>query len=184
MGYYAKDGSYVRDDSDIKFQEVMNESQGQEFDRKQRVIAQGEAYEAEQKRNVEAKRLQDSEIRSEAFRAINEDAIRKSKQREEELIQQQKKNNLKQYGVDYNLRNPKNLDERRQRANFWRINNNFRLLVDTVIGKNYMFGKLWDQYSNAKTDEERQQIVEKMEKLYPTREMAVRNVERQTGYRR
>lgn len=184
MGYYAKDGSYVRDDSDTKFAEVMNESQGQEFDRGQRVIAQAEAYEAQQKRNKEAEREQIAEIRSESFDAWNRGAERVAAQREKELAEQRRQANLDRYGVDYSLRNPKDLSERRSRANFWRLNNNFRLLVDTVIGKNYRFGKLWDQYSKAETEEQRKEIVEKMEKLYPTREFAIRAVEKKTGYRR
>lgn len=184
VGYFAKDGSYVRDDSDTKFAEVMNESQGQEFERKQMITAQAEAYEREQKREAEARRTQEAEMRYEAFQAENRRAAMARQQVEKELIQKQKQENLNRYGVDYSLRNPKDLDERRRRANFWRINNNFRLLVDTVIGKNYRFGKLWEQYSTAKTDEERQQIVEKMEKMYPTREFAVRSVEKRTGYHR
>lgn len=184
MGYYAKDGGYVRDDSDIKFAETRTETQGQEFERHQRIIAQAEAYEAQEKRNTEAVRSQVAEIKYEAMQAENRRAEQASKEREERLEKERRQENIRRYGVDYDLRHPENLDERRKRANFWRINNNFKLLVDTVIGKNYRFGKLWDAYSKAQTEEERQQIVEKMEKMYPTSEMGIRGVEKKTGYRR
>lgn len=184
MGYYAKDGSYVRDDSDIKFAEVMNESQGQQFERKQRIIAQAEAYEAKEKRNREANRALMAEIEAEALHAESERARKNMQELNQRIEQERKEKNRRQYGVDYSLRNPKDLSERRARANFWRLNNNFKLLVDTVVGKNQKFGKLWDQYSKAQTDEERLKIVEKMEKMYPTHELAIRNVERKTGYRK
>lgn len=184
MGYYAKDGSYVRDDSDITFAETRTETQGQEFERHQRIIAQAEAYEAQEKRNREAERQMISDIKYETFQAENRRAAENRKKMEEELVQQRRQENKRRYGVDYSLRHPENLDERRLRANFWRLNNNFKLLVDTVIGKNQRFSKLWDAYSKAQTEEERQQIVEKMEKMYPTREMSVRGVEKKTGYRR
>ena len=38
MGYWAKDGSYTYDDNDIQSMESMNESQGQRYDRLQRVV--------------------------------------------------------------------------------------------------------------------------------------------------
>ena len=43
---------------------------------------------------------------------------------------------------------------------------------------------LWDQFAKAKSEEERRIIVEKMEKMYPTREFAIRSVEKKTGYRK
>lgn len=184
MGYYAKDGSYVRDDSDIKVAEAMNETQGQEFERGQRAIAHAEAYEAEEKRRREAERAFASQVRYESFQAEQEKARKRSQQLEQQMKEEEEQANLSRYGVNYSLRNPNSLDERRARANFWRLNNNFRLLVDTVVGKNQKFSKLWDQYSKATTDEERLAIVTKMEKMYPTTELAVRNIERKTGYRR
>lgn len=184
MGYYAKDGSYVRDDSDIKFAETRTETQGQAFDRAQRVIAQAEAYEEQEKRAKEAERQMIADMRYESFQAENRRAVEARREAEAKLERERKQRYMRQYGVDYDMRNPENLDDRRRRANYWRINNNFTLLVDTVIGKNQRFGKLWDAYSAAQTEEERQKIVEKMERLYPTRELAVRGVEKKTGYRR
>lgn len=61
MGYWAKDGSYQYDESDIQLREAMNETQGQRYDRLNRNISnkplftekeqeQREAYEAAKKR--------------------------------------------------------------------------------------------------------------------------------------
>ena len=180
MGYYAKDGSYVRDDSDIRFAEVMNESQGQAFDREQRVTAQAEAYEAEEKRRKEAERQYGADLKYQMFINRNREAA----ETKERIAEERKQENERRYGVSFSLRNPQSLDERKSRANFWRLNNNFTFFLGVVTGKELRFGKLWDKYNAAKTDEERRQIVEKMEKMYPTRESAIRAVERKTGYRR
>ena len=184
MGYWAKDGAYVHDDDDIRSAEAMNESQGQAFDRFQRATAQAEAYEAEQKRKAEAEKDFQAQVNYERWVYENEQAKKNFSAMEEARKQQRKQENLDRYGVSYDLRNPKDLSERRSRANFWRLNNDFRLFFDIVIGKDKRFGNLWDRYEKAQTDEERLEIVEKMEKLYPTRESAVQSVERKTGYRK
>ena len=41
MGYWAKDGAYQYDESDIQAREAMNETQGQRYDREQRIIRDG-----------------------------------------------------------------------------------------------------------------------------------------------
>lgn len=184
MGYWAKDGSYVRDDDDIRFAETMNETKGQKFDREQRSIAHTRAYEQEQKRKEEAAR----DFWAEYDRQQRENAYEQMKKRQTAAEKAQRNREIQQnnrrYGTDFDLRNPKDLEERRSRANFWSHNNNFRLLCDIIIGKNKKFSMLWDQFAKAKSEEERRIIVEKMEKMYPTREFAIRSVEKKTGYRK
>ena len=180
MGYWAKDGSYTRDDSDLELTEAMNESQGAKFDREQRVIAQMEAYEAEEKRKREADRAFGAQVVRDMYERDHQRAMKL----EEERIEREKENNRDRFGISIDLRNPKTLAERRDRANFWKNNSLFAYWVGRITGKNKKFNDLQTQYNKAKTDEERLQIVEEMEKMYPTRESAVRHVERQNGYRR
>ena len=140
--------------------------------------------EIEQKRKEEAAR----DFWAEYDRQQRENAYEQMKKRQTAAEKAQRNREIQQnnrrYGTDFDLRNPKDLEERRSRANFWSHNNNFRLLCDIIIGKNKKFSMLWDQFAKAKSEEERRIIVEKMEKMYPTREFAIRSVEKKTGYRK
>ena len=64
--------------------------------------------------------------------------------------------------------NPKSLDDRRARANYWRLNNQFQLVMDTINGKQHKFMKLWDEYNNTNDVVRKEEIVQIMEMMYPT----------------
>lgn len=184
MGYWAKDGSYVRDESDIKSAESMNETQGQYHNRVQAGIAYSEAYQKEQQRKQQAER---------EFAAQWQEENRKFERQQTEKInkatakadQEQKEwENKERYGVPYNLRNPETLEDRRNRANFWRTNSKFKLILDKITKKDEKFHNLWQQYAMSKSEEERLKIVEQMEKMYPTKESAIRAAEKKAGFRK
>lgn len=64
---------------------------------------------------------------------------------------------------------PKNLAERRSRANYWRGRTKWHALVETVTLKNKKFSKLWNDFNKAAGDEQRQEeIINEMEKMFPT----------------
>ena len=86
--------------------------------------------------------------------------------------------NLQQYGVEFNLRNPKELEDRRSRANYWRTQNKFHILLNKINGKSKKFNDLWIKYSISKSEEERLKIVEEMERMFPTKESAIRRAEK------
>ena len=57
MGYWAKDGSYQRDDSDIQTIEAMNETYGQRYDRLNiTVINSGSPFTQEEAQSKEDRR--------------------------------------------------------------------------------------------------------------------------------
>lgn len=182
MGYWAKDGAYVHDDDDARA--MMHESDGDRWDRLNRMSERAKEEEARRKARQERER----EERAENKRALMEAEFERNRKYSEELERhreaKKKSENLARYGVEYDLRHPETLSDRRSRANFWRIQNNWSVLKNAINGKSKKFSALWDKYSEAKTDEERLQLVEKMEKLFPTKERNIRKVEKNEGWHR
>ena len=184
MGYWAKDGSYVYDENDIKHAESMNETQGQYYERVQAGITHAEAYAEEQQRKAQVER--DFAAQSiQEDRLYEKEAALKIKESINSINEANRRwENQKRYGVDFDLRSPATLEERRDRANLWRCNNVFGLFVDKISKKEQKFHALWQQYAVAKSEEERLQIVEQMEKMYPTTEALIRAEEKKAGYRK
>ena len=79
------------------------------------------------------------------------------------------------------LRRPRDLNDRRFRANYWRCNSKFTSVVDKITGKDKKFYSLWERYSHAETEEEKRGIVEKMEKMYPTTKGRLKSAAKQEG---
>ena len=71
--------------------------------------------------------------------------------------------NLPKFVVD-----PQTLSDRRARANYWRQSSNFKIAIDTLTGKTHKFNKLWEEFSKTKDVARQQEIIEQMEKMYPT----------------
>lgn len=83
----------------------------------------------------------------------------------------QEQENLSRYGVSFDLGNPKSLEDRMLRANYWRIENGWKTLVNYVNGKSKKYYALLDQFARAKTESERAVIIEQMEKMFPTKKV-------------
>lgn len=175
MGYYAKDGSYVRDAGDM----VTRETQGQAFEREQRAIEEARQFDRENQEKYDSQKAFEWEVRQNDIYQRQEEAeqykVESDRLRREEEVRQ----NLKRYGTEFDLRNPKDLGDRIARANYWRIQSGWHTLKNVLNGKSKKFMELDSQLRKARTEEERLVIVESMEKLFPTREGAVKRVENQ-----
>ena len=53
--------------------------------------------------------------------------------------------------------------------------------MSKINGKGKKIDNLWDQFSHAKSEEEKQIIVEQMEKLYPTTQARLNAAEKKEG---
>lgn len=182
MGYWAKDGSYQYDENDLRNKERINETQGQAYERHEKGLAAMKVYEEAEKRKKQAQR----EYEAQVIEENREEEKKIAQKRQSHFSEAQKRlmsqKNIQQYGVDINFRNPQSLEERRSRANYWRIENPFHILLNYVNGKSKKMNDLWTKYSQVKTEEERLQIVEQMEKMFPTKESDIRRVEKKAGY--
>lgn len=170
MGYWAKDGSYVREEDDLT-----SKSQYEMWDEQKRSDI---AWEEEEKRRKQ-KEESDKNFRiwiDETDRQIAEDR----KNRIDNFFKQEEE---EKYNLDPTLwlKKPRNLAERRARADYWRTNSAFTLLISKINGKGKKFDKLWDQFSHAKDEGEKKRIVEEMEKLYPTTKSRLASAERKEG---
>ena len=173
MGYYAKDGSYVRDDSDFE----PRPTQGDLWDAEQRVTEAMEREEARKRINEELER-EARVTRAEEERLEKEEEVRQWEAAKQQAMDEAYKDDPTLW-----LKQPRDLAERRARANYWRLNSGFSLLVGKVSGKDRRFNDLWDQFSKAKTEEEKQRIVDELEKMYPTTEARIEAEERKMGRR-
>lgn len=178
MGYWAINGSYQYDEKDLKTKEAMNETQGQAYKRQQAGITAATRYEKEQKRNEQLRKEWEANSKAEEIEIQKNNAKNMQKYYSKVQKEQERWQNLQQYGVEFNLRNPKELEDRRSRANYWRTQNKFYILLNAVNGKSKKFNDLWVKYSISKSEEERLQIIEEMERMFPTKESAIRRAEK------
>ena len=171
MGYWAKDGSYVYDEHD----EPNSLTETQQWEASKRFAERMEEEEKAKAAREESER---------AFRvanAENDRVILKNK------IEKERKLRKKAEDMAYSndpmlwLRKPRDLNERRARANYWLKLNTFTLLVNRINGKYQKMSKLWDDYSHAETEAEKQAIVDQMEKMFPTTDKRLKAAEKQEG---
>ena len=173
MGYYAKDHSYVRDESDDKVSAHI--SQGDAWEAEKRIMDQLDREEKRKKAALEAER----EFRANVLAEQRAHEQRKAEEYQRSLDKIRQRENWDRYGVPYDLRNPRDLEERKNRALFWSRNNKWDHLKAVVSGKDKEFSRLVARYHNVQTEEERLAVVEAMEKIYPTSFKAIRKIEKQ-----
>lgn len=172
MGYWAKDGSYQYDDNDL--QEIKSRESEVERAKRREVYSKEEAS---RKAGIQAQKDYEIFLKRQEYENESKRTKEVMEQLDKAREQEEERKNLKRYGTDINLRAPKNLEDRRARANFWRTQSKWSTLINVINGKSKKFDKLWNQYRTA-TEEERQQIVEEMERLFPTTERNIKQAER------
>ena len=177
MEYWAKDGSYVEDEfKEGPITQAEQERRGKMADERRK------RYEDKAKRQEEADRQLRQELRDDERRKAKEDArksdevYKKARDLEDEELEMRT-------GVPRFVRNAKNLDDRRARANYWNKFSMWSMVVGKVTGKTKKFEKLWDDYSHAETEEEKERIVEEMERLYPTTDARIKKAIKVEGRR-
>lgn len=143
MGRWMRDGSYQYDDSDISIREAMNETQGQAYDREQRIIASMNEYERKKQRQAEAER--DFRI----WMRETEDNIVRSKREAEQKERDRE------------------LSARKRNADWWRKRSGWARFINKVNGKSKKFEILKEQFEKATDDYEKMSIVSQMERLFP-----------------
>lgn len=171
MGYWAKDGSYVQNELD----EQPKMTDHEKWERSDDINARRQQADKDRIRQEE----NDREFRnwvSETDRLITQKKV----EREKAVRKSAEDLNYEQDPMLW-LRNPRNLDERRARANYWRLNSTWSVLISKINGKGKIFENLWEKYSHAQSEEEKQMIVEQMEKLYPTTQARLDAASKQEG---
>lgn len=170
MGYWAKDGSYNRSEGEGERTTEAERWERENIFNKKRAQMEVDAAKREQ---------QESELRSQL--RLEEIELSKRKAAKEAEVRKAAEDKMYENNPMMWLRNPRNLDERRARANYWAKKSTFSIMMDKISGKGQKFDKLWDQYSHAQTEEEKEMIVEQMEKMYPTTQARLDAAEREEG---
>ena len=84
MGYWAKDGSYQYDESDIQLREAMNETQGQRYDRLNRSVSNKPLFTEKEQEQREAEYAKYVDQKAEVYSRIKSARIEEESRKEEE----------------------------------------------------------------------------------------------------
>lgn len=103
--------------------------------------------------------------------------VRNSKERDRKLsekVDKKMKDEKRKEEIQAGVRvpefvsDPKDLEDRRARANYWRGQTKWKMLVETITLKNRKFNKLWKEYNKTDDIRKQEEIVNEMEKMFPT----------------
>ena len=173
MGYWAKDGSYVREAGDEEIEGYRDPVAAAKY-RDERE-ADRERSEANVRRFYEMREASQERLANEA-KSI--EAIGKTNSAQKPNVAPPRP---EVPGVPEFVYNPETLGQRRARANYWMRFSQWSMFKAKISGKMKKFDQMWEEFADTQDETRQAEIVEQMEKMYPTTQHRIDMAERKEG---